>query len=70
MHKEISKQSKIVDEAVKYQKERDKIIADNKELHNTVKEIKHEYQNKNNTLDLKYDNRKKELEKEYHDICY
>ena len=70
MHKEISKQSKIVDEAVKYQKERDKIIADNKKLHNTVKEIKHEYQNKNNTLDLKYDNRKKELEKEYQEKSY
>lgn len=70
LHKELSKQSKIVDEAVKYQKERDKIIADNKELHNTVKEIKHEYQNKNNTLDLKYDNRKRELEKEYQEKSY
>lgn len=65
LHKEISKQSKVIDEAVKYQKERDKIIADNKELHNTVKELKHEYQNKNDTLDLKYDNRKRELEKEF-----
>ena len=33
--------AKVVDEAVKYQKERDKIISDNKDLHNTVKEIKH-----------------------------
>ncbi len=70
MHKEISKQSKIVDEAVKYQKERDKIIAVNKKLPNTVKEIKHEYQNKNNTLDLKYYKRKKELEKEYQEKSY
>ena len=70
LHKELSKQSKVVDEAVKYQKERDKIIADNKELHNTVKEIKYEYQNKNDTLDLKYDNRKKELEKEYQEKSY
>ena len=70
LHKELSKQSRVVDEAVKYQKERDKIIADNKELHNAVKEIKHEYQNKNNTLDLKYDNIKKELEKEYQEKSY
>ena len=47
LNKELSKQAKVVDEAVKYQKERDKIIADNKELHNTVQELKHEYQNKN-----------------------
>ena len=70
LNKELSKQAKVVDEAVKYQKERDKIIADNKELHNTVKEIKYEYQNKNDTLDLKYDNRKRELEKEYQEKSY
>ena len=70
LHKELSKQSKVVDEAVKYQKERDKIIADNKELHNTVKEIKHEYQSKNDTLDLKYDNKKRELEKDYQEKSY
>ena len=65
MHKEISKQSKIVDEAVKYQKERDKILADNKELNNTVKYLEHEYKKKNNTLDLKFENRKRELEQEF-----
>ena len=70
LHKELSKQSKVVDEDVKYQKERDKIIKDNKELHNTVKELKHEYQNKSDTLDLKYDNRKRKLEKEYQEKSY
>ena len=70
LHKELSKQSKVVDESVKYQKERDKIIEDNKELHNTVKELKHEYQNKSDTLDLKYDNRKRELEKKYQEKSY
>ena len=43
LHRELSKQSKIVDEAEKYQKERDKILADNEELHNTVKNLEHEY---------------------------
>ena len=70
LHKELSKQSKVVDEAVKYQKERDKILSDNKELYNTVEEIKHEYQSKNDNLDLKYDNRKRELEKEYQEKSY
>ena len=65
LHKELPKQSKVVDEAEKYQKERDKILADNKELNNTVKYLEHEYKKKNNTLDLKFENRKRELEQEF-----
>lgn len=65
LHRELSKQSKIVDEAEKYQKERDKIIADNEELHATVKHLEYEYKKKNNTLDLKFENRKRELEQEF-----
>lgn len=65
MHKELSKQSKVVDEAEKYQKERDKILADNKELNNNLKHLEHEYKKKNNTLDLKFENRKRELEQEF-----
>ena len=65
LHKELSKQSKIIDEAQKYQKERNSILADNEELHNTVKNLEHEYKKKNNTLDLRFDNRKRELEEEF-----
>ena len=65
LHKELSKQSKVVDEAEKYQKEREKILADNEELHTTVKHLEYEYKNKNNTLDLKFENRKRELEQEF-----
>ena len=50
MHKELSKQSKVIDEAEKYQKERDKILADNKELHHTVKNLEHEYKLKSNNI--------------------
>ena len=65
LHKELSKQSKVVDEAQKYQKERDKILADNEELHNTVKNLEHEYKLKSNNLDFDFRNRKRELEEEY-----
>ena len=65
LYKELSKQSKVVDEAIKYQKERDKILADNEELHNTVKHLEHEYKKKNNNLDMDFSNRKKELEEEF-----
>lgn len=65
LHNELSKQVNLVNKAEKYQKERDSILADNKELHNTVKHLEHEYKKKNNTLDLKFENRKRELEQEF-----
>ena len=40
LHKELSKKSRLIDEAEKYQKERDKILADNQALHNQVENIK------------------------------
>ena len=43
MHKELSKQAKTIEEAETYQEERDKIIADNKELNNTVKILEKEW---------------------------
>ena len=69
LQKELLKQVNLVNEAEKYQKERDSILADNKELHNTVKHLEHEYKKKNNTLDLRFENRKRELEQEF-DIEY
>ena len=65
LQKELLKQVNLVNEAEKYQKERDFIIADNKELHNTVEHLEHEYKKKNNTLDLKFENRKRKLEQEF-----
>ena len=70
LHRELSKQAKVVNEAEKYQKERDKIIADNKELNSKVKKIESEYKEKSNTLDLKFDSRKRELEKEFEEKNY
>ena len=51
-------------------KERDTIIADNKELNNRVKELENEYKEKTTTLDTKFDNRKRELEKEFKEKTY
>lgn len=70
LHRELSKQSKIVDEAEKYQKERDKIIADNEELHNTVKNLEREYKLKSNNLDFDFRNKKRELEEEFEEKTY
>ena len=65
LQKELLKQVNLVNEAEKYQKERDFILADNKELHNAVEHLEHEYKKKNNTLDLRFENRKRKLEQEF-----
>ena len=70
LHKELSKQAIVIEETEKYQNERDKIIADNEQLNNTVKHLEHEYKKKSNTLDLRYDNRKRELENEFEEKNY
>ena len=67
LHKELSKQSKVVDEAEKYQKERDYIIADNEKLNNKVRDLESEYKKKRNNLDFEYNNMKAELEQEFQD---
>lgn len=64
LYKELSKQRRIVEKAVEYQKERNSIINDNRELHEQVKEIKNEYQNKTIDLEMEYKNKFKILEKE------
>ena len=64
LHKELSKQSKVIDEVEKYQKERDKILADNKALHNQIENIKAEYQEKEFDLEWDYKKQVKKLEKE------
>ena len=65
LHRQLLRQAKAIEEAEKYQKERDNIIADNKELQNTVKNLKHEYEEKNYNLDVDFSNRRKELEDEF-----
>ena len=56
LHNELLKQVNLVKVAEKYQKERDKILADNIELHNQVENIKAEY--KDNEFDLEWDFKK------------
>ena len=48
----------------KYQKERDKIIEDNENLHNEVEQIKAEYKQKEFDIEWKYKSKIKGLEKE------
>lgn len=64
LHKELSKQAKVIEEAEKYQNERDKIIADNEKLHNQVEQIKFDFKEKEFDIECKYRSKIKGLEKE------
>lgn len=64
LHRQLSRQAQVIDEAEKYQKERDDIIADNEKLHDEVDNIKTEYNKKEFDLERKYTNRINKLEKE------
>lgn len=64
LQQELSRQAKMVEKAEKYQKERDKIMADNRELHNQVDNIKAEYKQKEFDIEWKYKSKIKSLEKE------
>ncbi len=64
LHRQLTKQSRLIEEAEKYQKERDFIIADNKELHSQVDNIKAEYKEKEFDIEWKYKSKIKSLEKE------
>ena len=64
LHQELTRQSKIVEKAEKYEKERNSIISDNALLHNQVDIMKKEYKEKEFDLEWKYKNKIKSLEKE------
>jgi len=64
MHQQLLKQEKMIEKATKYEKERNKIIEDNENLHNEVEQIKKEYKNKEFDLEWSYKSKIKGLEKE------
>lgn len=64
LHRQLSRQAQVIEEAERYQKERSKIMADNRELHDEVSNIRSEYKKKEFDMEWKYTNRIKTLEKE------
>ena len=63
-HNELSKQVNLVNKAEKYQKKRNSILADNREPHKQVDNIKAEYKEKEFDIEWKYKSKIKSLEKE------
>ena len=63
LNKELSKQSKVVDESVKYQKERDSIMADNRALHLEVENIKKKYKEKETDCSSKTNEKRRKRER-------
>ena len=64
MQQALLRNTKLVEKAEKYQKERTEIMSDNRDLHNEVENIKKEYEKKEFDLEWKYKNKINYLEKE------
>ena len=64
LRQELLRKSKMFEKAEKYQKERDKIMKDNENLHNEVEQIKTEYKQKEFDIEWEYKNKIRGLEKE------
>ena len=64
MQQELSRQARMVEKAEKYQRERDRIMEDNENLHNEVEQIRAEYKQKESDIEWKYKSKIKGLEKE------
>ena len=64
MHQQLLRQEKMVEKATKYEKERNKIMEDNENLHNEVEQIKNDYKQKEFDIELRYKCKIKGLEKE------
>ena len=64
LQQELSRQARTVEKAEKYQRERDKMMEDNENLHNEVEQIRAEYKQKERDIEWKYKSKIKGLEKE------
>ena len=64
MQQALLRNTKLVEKAEKYQKERAEIMSDNRDLHNEVENIKKEYEKKEFDLEWNYKNQINHLEKE------
>lgn len=64
LHRQLTRQSQVIEQAEKYQKERDSIITDNEKLHNQVENIQAEYKEKEFDMEWKYKSKIESLEKE------
>ena len=64
LHKELSKQVKVVKEASKYLKERDYIICENNNLNSQIQELKKDYNSRLDDIEYGYQRKINKLEKE------
>lgn len=64
LQQELIRQARMVEKTEEYQRERDRIMEDNENLHNEVEQIKAEYKQKESDIEWKYKSKIKGLEKE------
>lgn len=65
LRQELLQKAKMFEKAEKYQKERDKILADNQVLNNKIKDLELDYNNRKNELEDEYKNKEFDIEWKY-----
>ena len=68
LHKELSKQAKVVDIAEKYQKEKNEILRENKELKTKCSDLEEEFEIRTLKLKDEYDNEMRQTKKKFNKI--
>lgn len=68
LHKELSKQAKVVDIAEKYQKEKNEILRENQELKNKCRDLEEEFEIRTLKLKDEYDNEMRQTKKKFNKI--
>ena len=68
LHKELSKQAKVVDIAEKYQKEKNEILPENQELKTKCRDLEEEFEIRTLKLKDEYDNEMRQTKKKFNKI--
>ena len=68
LHKELSKQAKVVDIAEKYQKEKNEILRENQELKTKCRDLEEEFEIRTLKLKDEYDNEMRQTKKKFNKI--
>lgn len=68
LHKELSKQAKVVDIAEKYQKEKNEILQENQELKTRCRNLEEEFETKTAKLKNEYDNEMRQTKKKFNKV--
>jgi len=67
LHNELSRQARVIEEAEKYQNEKDRIMQNNKELNEKVKQLEKDYETKAENLKYEFEYKLNDVKSDFND---